>query len=484
MRSYRTSKTPWTVCDWCATGVTLASVDSGAEQATVRSSSFLEWPVGLDPMTQSDDCGAWLRLQCERLGYDTGSMALSLPRHLVQVRLLRFPRVSDAELEKLVALQTESRSGNSSEQPAWDQFLHPDQGEGERFVTMLTIADVQLRGILAAAKAAGFSLQAVTCGDLCLNHLALADEASTTTEFTVLANRSKLEVLATRNRHPVASATLALDDDERNSPDRLAHQAMSMIRRLNAGLPEPWQSTEISHFFVAGRGSDLLVSGMAGGRVTVLNRDERQPRILAVVEAACRTEAILNPAFPQRERRKQNRRRSLVKTAVCAIGLLGVVGLYVQSAMADSATELARLQTDRDQLSEYAKRGKAVVQTVTDVSQWKSETRDCSAELASILSVIESPDDIMLTRIQMEQQAEGMMPVVRLDGLVRSPDVLLKLHRSLMQCEHVQALRPQGVEPAPEDAALPTQFRLELVLSGTDSTPDKEQSPAEPEAGS
>jgi len=156
----------------------------------------------------------------------------------------------------------------------------------------------------------------------------------------------------------------------------------------------------------------------------------------------------------------------------------------VQSAMADAATELARLQTDRDQLSEYAERGKTVVQTVTDVSQWKSETRDCSAELASILSVIESPDDIMLTRIQMEQQAEGMMPVVRLDGLVRSPDVLLKLHRSLMQCEHVQALRPQGVEPSPEDAALPTQFRLELVLSGTDSTPDKEQSPPEPEAGS
>lgn len=97
------------------------------------------------------------------------------------------------------------------------------------------------------------------------------------------------------------------------------------------------------------------------------------------------------------------------------------------------------------------------------------------AELAAILSVIESPDDIMLTRVQMEQQAEGMMPVVRLDGLVRSPDVLLKLHQSLMKCEHVQALRPQGVEPAPQDAALPTQCRLELVLSETELTPEKEQ---------
>lgn len=475
MTSFRTSKATWTVCDWCATGVTLASVDAGTGPAIVRSSSFIEWPKGLDPMTQSEDCGAWLRLQCERLGYSTDSVALLLPRHLVQVRLLRFPRVSDAELEKLVALQTESRSGTSSEQPAWDLFLHPDHGEGERFVTMLTISDVHLRGILDAAKAARFTLQTVTCGDLCVNHLAPEDKMSTATQFTVLANRSKLEVLATRNRHPVASATLAMEDEDRNSADRMAHHALSMIRRLNASLPEPWQCLEINHCFAAGLASEALGAGMAGCRMTVLNRDERQPRILAVVEATSRHGAILNPAFPQRERQRQNRRRSLVRTSVCAVGLMGVVGLYVQSAMADSAAELVRLQSDRDQLAEYADRGKTVVQTVTEVSQWKSETRDCSAELAAILSVIESPDDIMLTRVQMEQQAEGMMPVVRLNGLVRSPDVLLKLHQSLMKCEHVQALRPQGVEPAPQDAALPTQCRLELVLSETELTPEKEQ---------
>lgn len=477
MISSRTSKATWTVCDWCATGVTLASVDAGAGQATVRSSSFLEWPNGFDPLTQADDCGAWLRLQCERLGYNTGFVALSLPRHLVQVRLLRFPGVPDAELEKLVALQTESRTGTSTDQPAWDLFLHPDDGEGLRFATMLTISERHLRGILAATKNAGFSLQAVTCGDLYLNHLASTAETSSATQFVVLANRSKLEVLACRNGHPVSSATLAIDDNERNCPDRLAHHAMSMIRRLNASLPEPWQSAEINHCYAAGLGSESMVAGLTGCSVTVLNRDERQPRILAVVEAASRTRTILNPAHPQRERRRQSRKRSLVKSGICAFGLLGIAGLYVQAAMADSATELARLQTDRDQLAEYADRGRAIVQTVTDVGQWKSEAHDCSGELAAILSVIESPDDIMLTRIQMEQQAEGMMPVVRLDGLVRSPDVLLKLHQSLMHCEHVQALRPQGIEPAPEDAALPTQFRLELVLSGPMSSTEAEPLP-------
>ncbi len=475
MKSSRTVKATWTVCDWCATGVTLARVESGAGQATMVSSTFLEWPAGLDPMLQAEDCGAWLRLQCEQLGYSTKTVALLLPRHLIQVRLLRFPGVSDSELEKLVTLQTETRASSSAEQLAWDLLIHPDKGEGERFVTMLTISETHLQGILSAAKAASWSLQVVTCGDLCLNHLSSANEAVDTTQFIVLANRSKLEVLASRNRQPIASATLAIDEEDSNRSDRLAHHALSMIRRLNAGLPQTWQASTIAHCSVAGLASDSLADSLVSCQATVLNRDERQPRILAVVEAACRQGLLLNPAFPQRERQRQIRRRSLLRTGICAVGLLGVVGLYVQSAMADSAAELVRLQTDRDQLAEYAKRGKTVVRTVADVSQWKSETRDCSLELAAILSVIESPNDIVLTRIQMEQQAEGMMPVVRLDGLVRSPDVLLKLHQALMQCDQVQALRPQGVEPAPEDAVLPTQFRLELVLAATNSVSDKEQ---------
>lgn len=433
---------------------------------------FIEWPTGLDPLAQPDDCGAWLKLQCEQRSIGLRNVILLLPRNLVQVRLLSFPAVSDAELEKLVALQMESRTATGSDSLAWDLLIHPQAEAVERFVTVLTITERSLNAIVNSMRASGCTLNAVTCGDLCLNRLNINTQTSAkpdaaSTQFFVLANRSKLEVQAVRNSMPVASATLSVDPNDSRRPEQLASHVISLAHRLNAGLPEVWRADHIGNYHVAGCNAEQLADALhrGGAQAEVINRDEREPRILATVAGLCSSIRLPDPLRPQRELQRQAATRSMVRLAGCIAGLAVIGGVYMQSVMADSASELARLQAQRDQLADYSKRGQSVVQTASAINAWKHETRDCSQELAAVLASINAPDEIILTRVQMEHQSDAEPPVIRLDGMVRSSEALKSLHSSLIQTPQVKAIRPQGVEPSPEDAALPIQFRLELVLA-------------------
>lgn len=462
----------WTVFDWCATGITLATVQATKGRLVLQNSAFLEWPNGLDPLAQPEDRGAWLKLQCEQRSIGNRNVVLLLPRNLVQIRLLKFPRVTDEELEKLVALQMESRTGSGSESLAWDLLIHPEFETDERFVTVLTISERSLNAMVNAMRAAGCTLSVVTCGDLCINRLKAdagepAKASPASTQFFVLTNRSKLEVQVVRNSFPVASATLSTDPNESCRPDQLASHANSLAYRLNAGLPEAWRVDRIDHYHVAGSNAEQLAAALhrGGAHGEVINRDEREPRILATVAGLCSSVRLPDPVRPQRVLQRQTATRSMIRLAACLLGLAAIGGVYVQSVMAESASELARLQSQRDQLSDYAQRGQSVVQTASAINAWKNETRNCSQELAAVLASIKSPDDIIVTRVQMEHQPDGEPPVIRLDGMVKSSEILKSLHQSLMQTPQVQAIRPQGVEPAPEDAALPIQFRLELVLA-------------------
>ncbi|MFO0976970.1 MAG: hypothetical protein U0996_11270 [Planctomycetaceae bacterium] len=457
--------------DWCATGLTLATVDVNKGITTLRNSAFLEWPAGLDPFSRPDDCGAWLRLQCEQRAIAMKNVIVLLPRNLVQVRLLKFPVVSDTELDKLVALQMENRSGSGVEQLAWDLLVHPTAEDSDRFVTVLTIPERAMNAMIKATAVAGFSVSAVTCGDLCLSQLREASDDSAlavgSTQFFVLSNRSKLEVQAVRNQQPIASATQSVEQVDSLASASVAKHVISLAQRLNAGLPQAWQVDRISTYHIAGQNSDSLAAELArtGVQVHVLNRDEREPRILATVARLCSSGRLLDPVHPQRERQRQAATRSKIRLAACALGLAVAGGIYVQSVMADSAAATARLQLQRDQLADYAERGKSVLQTTAAIQKWKNETRDCSQELAAVLASVKSPEDIVLTRVQLEHQTDSELPVIRLDGMVRSSEVLKQLHQSLLQTPQVQAIRPQGVEPSPENAVLPIQFRLELVLA-------------------
>ena len=458
---------PFLVVDWTATGVALSAVRIADKNVSLLSSRFAEFPTGLEPFANPAEIGKWLRTICDQAGLPAAAVAISVPRRNLSVKLLELPNVTDDELGPLVALQIESRTQQTNQTVSWDFVAHPVKaGDTQRYVLLALIPHSVFNAICEIRQAAGWSNVIMTSGDLSIG---LDDIRTTETDnawqIHVQANPVKLELSLHRRGLLVSSHATAMPSC---SPVEAATIAKSIINRLMAGRPSIWKNEPAS--------ATVLISGPhAPGLAEALKHDgihaavqitcERTPRALAVAQALRHATGrldFLRPRSADRPAALRRQRRVMIAVAVAGVLLAGMAATYLMQQSLDR--ELAKLETERQQLQQFVDRGKAVVNKWSYVSRWKKETVHSASEIAGFAALLPDRNRLIVTRLQLENLVDGEDRVLRVDGLAQGSMDVLGMNAAILENTDRYDLRPQSIEPAPEGSEFSSQFRIEVLL--------------------
>ena len=111
--------------------------------------------------------------------------------------------------------------------------------------------------------------------------------------------------------------------------------------------------------------------------------------------------------------------------------------------------------------------GETTIDAWRFVNDWQSAAVDWSAELHAFSTHLPDSGKGYLTRIQLEQNSETRLPVIRADGLAKSPDIAMAVNRNLMAVEGKYELQTHGIEPALRDTGFRSMFRVEAAIRNT-----------------
>ncbi len=244
-------------------------------------------------------------------------------------------------------------------------------------------------------------------------------------EIHAIANRAKLELLICRDDRPVASYATGMPQDgavPRAGNSAAASIIQNMVTRLIAGLPESWQKdAAVAPLVCSGVHAEAVAQELRSlGQQTVSGcSDERLVRAKAVVrsltkanDATLQRLDFLRPKDADGRAQKQRRRWfqiSAITAAVCLFGL--VAGSMWKSSL---EAELARLQTERDQLQKYVDRGQEVLTRWKYVSDWKQNSLSATDEIRQVASKIPSRERLFVTRLQLDNVVDSETRTLRL----------------------------------------------------------------------
>ncbi len=453
-----------TVIDWTTTGIILCSVESHTSRAEVRNSAFEPWPPGFDPLADPEQTGLLLKEMLARCPWAGRPVAVSVPRQMVSLRLMQLPNVSREDLPALISLQMEARQTSPENAHTWDFVAHTAAtGEPHCFVSVVSIPTAVCRGIQAALEVAGWKTPILTAADLLISQ---AEKDSCDGMITVQANRSKLEVVAMHGGFPAASIATSAGNDQALPPS--ASLLLSLIERVTESLPEEWRVKKSRMpVRVCGSRSAYLSEILRSEGHTVIEgpADERSPRALAMVENLSAPQLRLNflkPRSAPASFLKQHRlavRLSLI-SSILAAGIAFVV--YDRNSELQKTLEAS--ETRLKFLEEVVQRGETTRNRWAEVEKWNRETLNAATEFQAILQMIPSREQMILTRVQLENMPDSDERVLRLEGIAQTADEIRKLNEAVLSQPERYALRPLGIEPAPIGSPMPISFRLESQI--------------------
>lgn len=467
-----------TVIDWTTTGIIICSVDGHTSRAEVRNSTFEPWPQGFDPLADPEQTGLLLKEMLACCPWAGRPIAVSVPRQMVSLRLMQLPNVSSEDVPALISLQMEARQTSPENAHTWDFVAHAAaSGEPHCFVSVVSIPTAVCRGIQAALEAAGWKTPILTAADLLISQ---AEKDSCDVMITVQANRSKLEVVAMHGGFPAASIATSAGKDPTLSPS--ASLLLSLIKRVTESLPEEWRTKKSRMpIRICGSRSASLSEILRSEGHTVIEgpADERSPRALAMVENLSVPQLRLNflkPRSAPASFLKQHRlavRLSLI-SSILAAGIAFVV--YDRSS--ELQTTLEASETRLKFLEEVVQRGETTRNRWAEVEKWNRETLNAATEFRAILRMIPSREQMILTRVQLENMPDSDERVLRLEGIAQTADEIRKLNEAVLSQPERYALRPHGIEPAPIGSPMPISFRLESQI--LQNAPEPAEQPIAP----
>ncbi|MEI7698882.1 MAG: hypothetical protein WCK86_03735 [Planctomycetia bacterium] len=456
--------TPVTVIDWTTTGIILCRVESHTSRAEVRNSAFEPWPPGFDPLADPEQTGLLLKEMLTCCPWAGRPVAVSVPRQMVSLRLMQLPNVSREDLPALISLQMEARQTSPENAQTWDFVAHTAAtGEPHCFVSVVSIPTAVCRGIQAALEVAGWKTPILTAADLLISR---AEKDSCDGMITVQANRSKLEVVAMHGGFPAASIATSAGNDQALPPS--ASLLLSLIERVTESLPEEWRAKKSRMpIMICGSRSASLSEILRSEGHTVIEgpADERSPRALAMVENLSVPQLRLNflkPRSAPASFLKQHRpavRLSLI-SSILAAGIAFVV--YDRSSELQKTLEASEKRLKF--LEEVVQRGETTRNRWAEVEKWNRDTLNAATELQAILQMIPSREQMILTRVQLENMPDSEERVLRLEGIAQTADEIRKLNEAVLSQPERFALRPHGIEPAPIGSPMPISFRFESQI--------------------
>ena len=467
-----------TVIDWTTTGIIICSIDSRTSRAEVRNSAFEPWPPGFDPLADPEQTGLLLKEMLACCPWAGRPSAVSVPRQMVSLRLMQLPNVSSEDLPALISLQMEARQTSPENAQTWDFVAHPAaSGELHCFVSVVSIPTAVCRGIQAALQAAGWKTPILTAADLLISQ---AEKESCDGLITVQANRSKLEVVAMHGGFPAASIATSAGKDPTLSPS--TPLLLSLIERVTESLPEEWraQKSRMPIRICGSRSASLSEILRSEGHTVIEGpADERSPRALAMVANLSVPQLRLNFLKPRSAPASFLRQHRLaVRLSVISGVLAAGIAFVVYDRSSELQQTLAASEKRLKFLEEVVQRGETTRNRWAEVEKWNRETLNAATEFQAILRMIPSREQMILTRVQLENMPDSDERVLRLEGIAQTADEIRKLNEAVLLQPERYALRPHGIEPAPIGSPMPISFRLESQI--LQNAPAPSQQPATP----
>ena len=450
-----------TVVDWTTSGIIIGLVQGSGTNPELKNSAFQPWPAGFDPFAVPEQTGFLLKEMLKNAPWAGKPEAISIPRQLVSLRLLQLPNVVAEDLPALITLQMEARQSAQENTQTWDFVTHPASKEAtNRHVSVVSVPSTICHSLRQSIAAAGWKATLLTAADL---HVGQPEANGEELRITIQANRSKLEVVALHAGLPAASIATSAGPDPETVP--AAALVLSLVHRVTESLPEAWRANS-SRFPLHLCGSraqalaDLLRA--EGQTVTLGPVDERGPRAIAL------RELLLSPRQRLNFFRPGSAPASLLKRYSLAIRL-SLIGGALAAALAFVVIDrMQTLQKTLDAgekrlqfLNEVAQRGEATLNQWTELEKWDRDTLNAAREFQAVLQIMPSHEQMLVTRLQLENMPASDERVLRLEGLAQTADDIRQLNTAVLAQPERYTLRPHGIEPAPIGSPMPISFRME-----------------------
>jgi hypothetical protein len=454
--------TTCTVADWTTSGIIFSAIQRNADRNLLLQSHFEPWPADFDPLASAQETATFLRSLQQQHSWIGRPAAMSVPRQLTTMRLLQVPAAASADLAGAISLQLETRQ-QSAEPQQWDFLQHPDIVTDTLYVTVLQVPARIATVIAETAALAGWKKPVLTPADLFVGGASMAPGEF---RISLQMNRSKLEVVVFRGGLPAAS--MATGAQFARDPDNMGSIVLSLMQRVVETLPESWRSGsgEIP-LAVSGSHAAPLARLLQSHGVTVLPGpfDERSPRAFALADSLYIPQRHCNlqqsrsapPAFAVRH-------RFGIRMAVAAACLLLIAGWLLWNRTTDLHRQLAEQQERRRAQQELISRGQPVLQQFERLSAWKQQSLHAADEIRNVALMVPERDQMLLTRLQLENISDASERVLRVEGLARNPQVVQQLNTSILADAGHYALHPSGIGPAPAGSLLPVQFTIESQI--------------------
>jgi hypothetical protein len=477
------------VLDWTSTGVILSQLRSVHGEWQPAESDWEPWPNQFDPFADPLQTANLLQSWIKARPWAAAPDVISLPRQFVSLKLLSFPIVEPAELAQLIALQLEARQSSPDATQVWDFLPHtPAPKDTQLHVSLLSAPATVCNAIRATAAAAGWKSPVLTAADLFVQHIPRPANPNTC-QLTLQLNRSKLEIVASRNSIPAASLASAAPS-QLNPGLTTPLLLQALIERITESLPEAWQSELHSQpIHVCGSQSSLLAEQLqsAGFQMLTGPADDRTPRAIAMARLTQPRSRHFNLLKPHSTSTSlYTRKPALVRSAVLAVLLLVAAITWLSSERSHRQKQLNLLLAKTERLQARLADYQIVPEQRAKLDTWLAASPNPAHSLAQLLALVPNQQTVLLTRIQLENLADSNEPVLSLEGLAQSPADVSQLNANILQYPHLYTLRPHGIDPAPAESQLKLHFRTECVLrqqtadeQATDIKASDEQTPDE-----
>ena len=451
-----------TVADWTTSGIVFSRVQRTAGQNQLLQSHFEPWPADFDPFNDASETATLLKNLQQRFPWIGRPVAVSVPRQLTTLRLLQVPSAAAADLAGAVALQIETRQ-QSAEPQTWD-FLQHDAGTTDCLhVTVLQIPARITDAMTRIMLLAGWRNPLLTPADLFVGN---AQMQPGDFRISLQMNRSKLEVVVFRSGLPAAS--MATGTQFVRDTDSLGSIVLSLMQRVVETLPELWRagSGEIP-LSVAGSHAAPLARLLQSHGVTVLPApfDERSPRAFALVDALYAPDKHCNLLKPRSAPATFHvRHRFAIRTAVAAATLLITAVGLLWSRSSDLQKQLLTQQERLRAHQELLTRGQPALLQFEKLSEWTEQSLHAASEVRNLALIIPPREQMVLTRLQLENISDATERILRVEGLAKDPQVVQDLNTAVLAQHDHYALHPSGIGPAPAGSLLPVQFSIESEI--------------------
>lgn len=458
------------VLDWTSTGVIFSRLRSVNGEWQSTESDWEPWPNHFDPFAEPHQTANLLQTWIKARPWAAAPDVISLPRQFVSLRLLSFPIVEPAELTQLIALQLESRQSSPDAAQVWDFLTHSHApNDTQIHVSLLAAPAAVCNAIRATAAAAGWKSPILTAADLFIK-LQSKPASQNTCQLTLQLNRSKLEILASRNSIPAASLASAAPGNL-NSGLASPLPLQALIERISESLPQAWQTDIHSQpIHVCGSQSSLLIEQLqsAGFQITSGPANDRAPRALAMARLTNPRNRHFNLLKPHSTATSlYSRKPALVRSAVLTVLLLLAAVSWLVSERSDRQKQLKLILAKTERLQSRLAEQQLVPEQRAKLDAWLAASPNPAHSLTQLLTLVPNQQTVLLTRIQLENLADSSEPVLRLEGFAQSPADVSQLNTNILQHPNRYTLRPHGIEPAPAESQLKLQFSTECVLRQT-----------------